>query len=196
MSTTLPNPKPAVPVPPPPYSTAAEISPRVAPEGPVGPLYATKAKFMHSLDDIVEAMVEKHGVNPEWGMARPGIMTAAGARLSQHEFEFLVGNAVGRFSLADVETAVGEHFKLIVDPAVASKATAVITVTPSRSLAGNAVLLAWDSPPENATVISNVGTVKASGTASVLPVTTTTYTLVSSGPAGTCTASATVTIVS
>jgi hypothetical protein len=83
-----------------------------------GTVYSTEKKGMFSFDDIIAAMVAKHNINPLWGAARPGIILSAGARISNHEFEFLVGNAVGKFSLADVETAVAEHFDLTILPDV------------------------------------------------------------------------------
>lgn len=75
-------------------------------------IYSTPKKFMFSFDDIIAAMVDKHDVNPAYGAARPGVMYANGTKVSQHDFEFLVGNQVARFSLADVEVAVSEHFEL------------------------------------------------------------------------------------
>lgn len=75
-------------------------------------IYSTPKKFMFSFDDIIAAMVDKHDVNQAYGAARPGVMYANGTKVSQHDFEFLIGNQVARFSLADVEVAVSEHFEL------------------------------------------------------------------------------------
>lgn len=61
-------------------------------------------------DHIIEAMAKVHGANPEYGAARPGIITQNGARICQHEWEFLVGNSVHKFSAAEVDAAVAQVF--------------------------------------------------------------------------------------
>jgi hypothetical protein len=63
-----------------------------------------------SFDKVIEAMAAKHGINPEWGAARPGIIKKNGLPVVQHEWEFLVGDAVAQFSAREVDAAVAEYF--------------------------------------------------------------------------------------
>lgn len=77
----------------------------------------------------------------------------------------------------------------------AARPTATLTAEPSRIEVGQSVNLTWTT--NGATDVSidkGIGTVPASGTRSVSPIETTTYTLRASGPGGNTTATATVTI--
>jgi hypothetical protein len=73
--------------------------------------------------------------------------------------------------------------------------TASLSVSPTSITAGQSALLSWStSGAASVTIDGGVGTVPASGTASVTPSTTTTYTLVASNPAGSTTRTASVTV--
>jgi len=56
-----------------------------------------------TFDIIIAAMAAKHGINPEWGGCRPGILGTV-----QHDYEFLVGQSVAKFSTKEVDEAVAE----------------------------------------------------------------------------------------
>jgi hypothetical protein len=63
-----------------------------------------------TFDHIIEAMAVKHGINPQWGCCRPGIIRVNGERVCQHDWEFLQGNSVVKFSQAEVDAALSEAF--------------------------------------------------------------------------------------
>jgi peptidoglycan-associated lipoprotein len=74
---------------------------------------------------------------------------------------------------------------------------ATLTAEPTRIEAGQTSYLRWTTTNANDVSINNgLGTVAASGTQSVSPINTTTYTLTANGPNGTATATATITITS
>lgn len=62
-----------------------------------------------SFDKIIAAMAVKHGIDPAWGGCRPGIILHNGQRTCRHEFEFLEGGSVAKFSKAQVEEAVAGY---------------------------------------------------------------------------------------
>ena len=56
-----------------------------------------------TFDIIISAMTVKHGINPEWGGCRPGILAGA-----SQDYTFLVGNSPVGFSAKEVATAIAE----------------------------------------------------------------------------------------
>jgi len=80
--------------------------------------------------------------------------------------------------------------------ATSTRPTATLNAEPSRFERGQEIKLTWLTTNANDVSISNgVGTVGSSGTVTVSPVDTTTYTLTANGPNGTATATAVVTLV-
>jgi peptidoglycan-associated lipoprotein len=72
--------------------------------------------------------------------------------------------------------------------------TATLAASPNVILAGQSTTLTWQTTNANDITIQGLGTVPASGSRSVAPSTSTTYTLVAKGPGGTHDASARVTV--
>jgi hypothetical protein len=80
-------------------------------------------------------------------------------------------------------------------PSTAPQPTASLSASPASINAGQSALLSWSSANATQVTIDNgVGVVPASGTASVSPSTTTTYTLTAGNTSGTVTKSAVVTV--
>jgi phospholipase C len=73
--------------------------------------------------------------------------------------------------------------------------TAKLTAAPPTIMVGNSATLTWSTTNADTVTIDNgIGTVAASGSTTVSPMTTTTYTLTATGSGGTVTATATVTV--
>lgn len=56
-----------------------------------------------TFDIIIAAMTAKHGINPEWGGCRPGILAGA-----SQDYTFLLGYSPVGFSAREVAVAVEE----------------------------------------------------------------------------------------
>jgi peptidoglycan-associated lipoprotein len=79
-------------------------------------------------------------------------------------------------------------------PAPAPSPTATIAANPSVVQPGQSSLLTWQTSNANEITIAELGTVPSSGSRSVMPSTSTTYTLVAKGAGGTNEASARITV--
>ena len=79
-------------------------------------------------------------------------------------------------------------------PAPAPTPTASIRVTPSVIDQGQSATLAWTTTNATAASISGIGTVAPSGSQSVSPTVSTTFTLIAKGPGGSAEATARITV--
>jgi len=79
-------------------------------------------------------------------------------------------------------------------PAAAPAPTATLAANPSVVQPGQSSLLTWQTSNANEITIAELGTVPSSGSRSVMPNTSTTYTLVAKGAGGTNEASARITV--
>jgi len=82
-------------------------------------------------------------------------------------------------------------------PAAAAPVVAQFTVEPSTIQRGQSATLRWEVSGEvsNVSINQGIGTVRATGSQQVTPTSSTTYTLTATGPGGTITASATLSVV-
>lgn len=103
-------------------------------------------------------------------------------------------------SLAALLTVAGCHKKNPAPPPppapppAASTPTATITATPDTINAGEQSVLTWHTSDANDVTIEGLGSVATSGTQTIHPTQTTTYTLVAHGDGGSVNATATVTV--
>lgn len=143
-----------------------------------------------------------HVSNPtcDGAAASPGISLAAGEYLLM-DFSFSP-TAPGTFSDSQIFALTPQNsptesfvFALSGSTPVATPTILSFAATPETVRSGQPVTLSWSTQNATSVVISNVGSQPASGTVTVNPTQTTTYTLTAMSGAQTVTASVTVTVL-
>jgi hypothetical protein len=107
-----------------------------------------------TFDIIIAAMTAKHGINPEWGGCRPGILANA-----SQDYTFLVGHSPIGFSATEVELAIAEW----INPAVAVDAAVFANTEFQVEAEPELAVFTLDGPTQVEAVIVTQTTKKKGG---------------------------------